>query len=273
MLYDTLLYNKNEREYTRYEGRITALGNTAEALAGFIGPLLALISLRIPYYAQTAVAFIGIPAALTLKEPPVITHKLQRNIKAFLSVFDYVRSHPVLLRNLFISAIIGTATLSMAWLIQIYLVEIKIPVAMFGIIWTSLNISVAIGAILAYRIVGSKNEMGVQIGLFCFIVVIYFVLGHYVTKWAIGIFVLFYFVRGIATPVLKDYINKYTKSDIRATVLSIRSMIIRLPFAGIAPFFGRISDNQGIGKTYTMASVIFFVSGMLAILLTLRNKK
>ena len=52
----------------RYEGRITMIGNFAEAIAGIFGGLLAAYSLRLPFYAQAFVAFIGIPAAFALQE-------------------------------------------------------------------------------------------------------------------------------------------------------------------------------------------------------------
>jgi len=69
MLYDSLLEKKKESQYTKLEGRITALGNIAEAVAGILGGLLAGISLRTPYFGQAIVAFIALPAALTLREP------------------------------------------------------------------------------------------------------------------------------------------------------------------------------------------------------------
>ena len=69
MLYDTLLDQKREKEYIRFEGRITSLGNLAEAVAGTLGGLLAAASIRYPYIAQTFVAFIAIPSSLSLVEP------------------------------------------------------------------------------------------------------------------------------------------------------------------------------------------------------------
>jgi len=49
MLYDSLLDRGEEKKYTRFEGRITAMGNVAEALAGIVGGLLVGITIRTPY--------------------------------------------------------------------------------------------------------------------------------------------------------------------------------------------------------------------------------
>lgn len=68
LLYDTTVQYKKENLYLRYEGRITMIGNFAEAIAGIFGGLLAAYSLRYPFYAQALIAFSGIPAAFALQE-------------------------------------------------------------------------------------------------------------------------------------------------------------------------------------------------------------
>jgi hypothetical protein len=74
-----------------------------------------------------------------------------------------------------------------------------------------------------------------------------------------AILVVFYAARGIASPVLKDYINRLTSSDIRATVLSIRSLIVRAFFAVIAPFFGWIADVLSLSQALIIIGMVFMV--------------
>ncbi len=50
MLYDSLLERGEEKKYSRFEGRITSLGNMAEAAAGIMGGLLAGITLQSPLF-------------------------------------------------------------------------------------------------------------------------------------------------------------------------------------------------------------------------------
>ena len=68
LLYDTMLHYDRENEYLKYEGKVTMIGNFSEAFAGIFGGLLATFSLRLPFYCQILIAFIGIPATLTLQE-------------------------------------------------------------------------------------------------------------------------------------------------------------------------------------------------------------
>ena len=96
----------------------------------------------------------------------------------------------------------------------------------------------------------------------------YLALAYNLTYWGLAILLLFYIVRGFATPVLKGYINQLTFSDMRATVLSIRNFIIRLMFAGAAPFVGWLNDMYSL-KTALLASAgIIFLPGIIFLVLS-----
>ena len=59
-MYDTLLEIKEEKQYTKIEGRTYGIGNFSEAIAGLLGGLLATSSLLLPIQIQTAVLFLCI---------------------------------------------------------------------------------------------------------------------------------------------------------------------------------------------------------------------
>ena len=73
-----------------------------------------------------------------------------------------------------------------------------------------------------------------------------------------------FLVRGIATPTLRQFINDLTPSDVRATVLSIRSFTIRLSFAIVAPFLGWISDNYTIRESLFLLGVGVLIIGFIS---------
>jgi predicted MFS family arabinose efflux permease len=81
---------------------------------------------------------------------------------------------------------------------------------------------------------------------------------------------LFYMVRGVASPVLKNYINNATTSSDRATVLSLRSLVIRIMFVIVGPLCGWLIDNYSysimlytIGSLILVANCIFILPGIL----------
>lgn len=275
MLYDTLFEMKKSKEYLKQEGRLISSGNFAEAIAGILGGFLATISIRTPYFFQTAVAFIGIPAAFFLIEPTRHMKLLSMNFHDILKIFRYaIFENKLLSRNIFFSSLIGSSTLTMAWFVQPYFELVGIPLAWYGVLWTALNLSVAIFSLIAYKIEHGLGQIKTIILITFGICFGYISLGVFKTIWAISFIFFFYLIRGIATPVLKDYINQLTTSNIRATVLSVRSFIIRLIFSIVGPFFGWISDNFTLQTALIIAGTFYFVlSSITAIMYLVAAKK
>lgn len=267
LLYDTMLHRGREEDYLKYEGKVTMVGNFSEALAGIVGGLLAASSLRLPFYGQIAVAFIGIPASLALKEFNVckrIAHPL-RNIAHILR-YSLVDNRSLRYDILF-SGIIGAATLTMAWFVQPVLIEIGLPTAWFGVVWTVLNLTVGVAAFYSdglNRLLGEQRTYGLILAA---IAGGYVAVSFSLTYFSLFLFLLFYIVRGFATPLLKGYINRQTFSDMRATVLSIRNFIIRLIFAALAPFIGWLCDAYSLALALQATAAVIFIPGVIFLLL------
>jgi MFS family permease len=180
--------------------------------------------------------------------------------------FALFRDKP-LRRNIFFSAITGTATLTMAWFAQPFFEYSKIDIIWFGVLWTSLNLTVAITSYSAHHI---ERHLGRKKSILLIALLIpggYLALGRFHEPTGLMILYLFYLVRGFASPVLKDYINRLTSSHIRATVLSVRNFIIRFLFALTGPMFGWIKDLYSLPQALTLAGIVFLVLSLIAGLL------
>jgi len=271
LLYDSLKAKNREHEYIKFEGRITSAGNFAEALAGVAGGLLATISLRTPYYFQIFVAAIAIPAALFLKEPQHVQERIRLNMRKILSIVKLTYQQPEMRSAILVSSFTGAATLTYAWFVQPYFIEAGVPVAIFGLLWTLLNLSTGVFSMFSYRIerwLGRKNTL--------LLIVILLTAGFILTSIQIslaGIAILFgfYMVRGLATPVLKDYINQYTDSKVRATILSVRNFEIRIIFAAVGPILGYLTDTFSLSTALMVTGLSYFTAAMLSILPLLKK--
>jgi len=267
MLYDSLLKMNREKDYLKQESRVMSIGNFAEALAGIAGGSLALISLRTPFIFQSFIAFIAVPAAFLLLDPSQNMPKSKAGFKHILSIVKFSLWDSAKLRwNIVLSSVIGCATLTLAWFIQPYLRDLDMEVSTIGVIWTMLNLTVGAVALLAHRVEGYLGKIGTSIFIVVGISGSFILSGWFHSLIGVGILFFFYFVRGIATPVLKDYINRITESDMRATVLSVRNFIIRICFAIIGPFLGWYTDHFSISSALILAGSIFFVLGGISVL-------
>ena len=269
LLYDSLLHEKREKEYVKLEGRVISVGNFAETIAAIAGGFLAEISLRTPFVAQIFIAAIAIPAAITLMEPGG-EHKRKGTFSEIMQIVkSSLITDKLLKRTIFFSSIIGTSTLTFAWFIQPYLEELGLSPSRIGFVWSALNLTVALVTLKAYQIEKALGKTNTIIAIGILISAGYIAVGVIDSVWAIAFMFMFYMVRGVATPVLKDYINQITTSDVRATVLSVRSFIIRFLFALIGPFLGWYSDKFSLQNALFLAGIVFFILSAYTIILWL----
>jgi len=274
MLYDTLSSGKREGEYTRFEGINASVGNFSEAFSGLAGGAIALLSLRLPFYAQAVIASTAIPAALTLIEPSVTKKDKKNGLKDILKTLNIIIVKERNLRfNLLFSSIIGATTLLMAWFAQPLFEKMLLPLALYGTVWTALNLITGSSSILAHRIEKSLGESG-TLKLIAVLIPLLMVFSGIVPDYAIiPLLAVFYFLRGIATPVLKDYINKNTGSEVRATVMSLRDMVIRIFFSIFAPLSGWLSDNYTLRRGLAVSGSFILILSLITLILFLNFKK
>ncbi|MEX0987872.1 MAG: MFS transporter [Bacteroidales bacterium] len=265
MLYDSLQENKDQKRYSRFEGKISSLGNLAEAAAALLSILLVTVSLRTPYYGQIFVAALAIPAALTLKEP--FRHKklINQGFREIIEIskFALIGSR-VLRRNILFSAFAGCATLTMAWFAQKFFEFNNIDDIWFGLLWAALNLTVALSSYFAYKMEAVLRPTGSIILISLAIPLGYIALSFAGLVWGFITLFLFYLVRGYATPVLKDYINRITGSEVRATVLSVRNFIIRINFSLLGPLIGWTNDVYDLPTALLLGGIIFLLLNVFA---------
>ena len=266
LIYDTLLETGNENTYTKIEGKNYAIGNFSEATAGIIGGFLAVSSIYLPVYIQTTILFLSIPIAVTLVEPKRnIKNKLNQSFKAILEVVQFAIVDNIKIRWLIIySSAMGLATLSTAWLAQPFFKEVGVPLVYFGILWAGLNIATGLTSINAHQFDKKGNTHKVLILLSLAIITLFVTLGMNITIYGLIIIMFIYLLRGIATPMLRNAININTTSDRRATVLSIRSFIIRISFAICAPILGYLADNYSLSISFYLLAMIVGLFSILA---------
>jgi MFS family permease len=260
ILYDTLLEIKEEDKYTKIEGRTYAIGNFSEGIAGVLGGFLAMTSINMPVYIQTIVMFLSIPIAMTLVEPKS-SYKLA---KSFSSIITVVKDTFIYQRKLrwyiVYSSSMGIATLSIAWFVQPFLMEIDTPIIYYGIIWAFLNFTAGITSYYSYLF----NNHNLLIYISLIMITSLVLLGFNISYFGLIFIILIYLLRGIITPKLRNLININSTSERRATVLSLRSFVIRISFAVIAPVLGYVSDSSDLSLVFYVLAFIVGFSSLLA---------
>ena len=154
----------------------------------------------------------------------------------------------------------GIATLSIAWFVQPFLMEIDTPIIYYGIIWAFLNFTAGITSYYSHFF----NNHNLLIYISLIMITSLILLGFNISYYGLIFIILIYFLRGIITPKLRNLININSTSERRATVLSLRSFVIRISFAVIAPILGYISDSSDLSLVFYVLALIVGFSSLLA---------
>ncbi len=273
LLYDTLHQMGQQEQYISREGRMMSIGNFSEGTASIIGGLLATISLRTPLYAEAVLLLLAVPIAFSLVEPE--RKKYDTSKGRWRGIADIVRfavyGHAEVKWLLLYSSVVGASTLTMVWFIQPYLKEASLPLALFGFVWAALQYAVGVFSLWAYRIERRVGRRNVFLSLVFLSVIGYVLLGSTVSLWMAPAILVFYFVRGVGNPVFNGYINALITSDMRATVLSVKAMGVRLIFSIAGPFVGWISDIYSLNAALMASAAVFFLLGVISLVLVQKH--
>lgn len=274
ILYDSLLSMKQEKDYVKYEGRISGLGNFSEAIAAIIGGGLAYFSLRYPYYVATVIMFINVLIAFSLTEPPN-----RQNLSRSENLSNVTHAFRISFRDdkvkwyILFSCIAGTATLLMAWFVQNYFELAQIPIVYYGVLWTLLNLIVGISSWYVKNISDRISNWNISLLVVALVGIGY--IGPALSPFpALGLVLItmLYIGRGIATPFLKNLIHTNISSELRATILSIRSFIIRSTYAVVGLIMGSLTDLFSIKEAFLLAGCLFLGS-IGFVLMSMRRRR
>lgn len=278
LLFDTLCENGRGHEFLKHEGRITSIGNYAETLAAAVGGLVAsLLALRSVYMAQVLIMAVGIPAAIMLREPNVARpprRSITQSMRNIVSITQYsLYRNPHLGSAIILSSVIGMATLAMAWVAQTYFVCHHFSAFTVTALWVALNFTVATSSLFPQNMTDRFGTKRIMLFITAGIPIGYLAMAALPPVAAVSSLFLFYVIRGLATPILKNYVNTYCLPEYRATVLSVRSLVIRLGFAAFGPMIGYLSDSCGMSAALACGFAVLSVLALSSAVWFFRVRK
>ena len=114
---------------------------------------------------------------------------------------------------IFFSAIFDASKLAMAWFAQLYFDTLGLDIFYFELMGEDLNLGGALPAFYAHAI-KSKIKTKTLLGLLLLLITCcYFAISYVSSLWGLLILLLFYLTRGVATPGLRDYMNRHIPSN------------------------------------------------------------
>ncbi len=271
MLYDTLAQIKNKSDYKKIEGKAQFYQKMGDSISSVLGGLLALVALRLPFYINFGTALILLPLAILLVEPKRKKLTSKNHLKEIFRIVKYTLNHGKIRSLMIYSALITSVGIIGVWSYYIYYGQVGLSIGFYGILFAIFGLCSAYGAKKAHLI---EARIGKSSSLFLLLLIslVFLLLAFIKSTFLIPLIFINGFIWGFSGPLFADYLNKFIKSNIRATVLSVNSMVGRFSFVILSPIFGKLVDIHTLSFAYVSLSIFFLIAGAICLLLLKKNK-
>jgi len=253
-------------QYTRWDSRIRAVSQSAEALSAAAGGWLYATAPRLPFWLQVPSAALAWLAAAMLREAPRIPVAGGRShaARAWHIIGFTLWHHRRLRAAMALSIALGLSTFVVIWLIQPYMQQRGIHTAWFGPLWACAHVwlaGVSLSSARVAAVLGARQSLL----LCCLLVPVgYAGLSLVQATWSIVFYLCFMTIRGLQGPILATVMQHDAPPEDRASVLSIATLMFRLSFVVAGPPIGALVDRAGMEMALSLLAVGLGAIALLA---------
>jgi MFS family permease len=269
LFYDSLQVMEREHEFKKLIGKYRSYGNFSEAAAGLVGGVLASYAVVLTVYGRLIVLVLGFIIAFFLTEPE--RKKLDTKKGRFVTLLKVVKYSLIDQKTvkwlIIFSSVLGAVTLNIAWFSQFFFKHIQLAPIYFGVVWAIIQAASGVYARYGHSYVNWIGKHKAMISLLFFIFIGYWGLSFSNNIFLGTAFILICFgIRGVNLPVLGFYLHQEVDSDRRATVISIKSLMVRFLYSILAPFYGFLVDAKGLTFSLRTAGTIYSILGLISLI-------
>ena len=209
--------------------------------------------------------------ALSMREPPLPKGEVRLTYGALLreSARTATRLPPVR-TMLILSSLLAGITFAPQLFMQPFLTGHGIDVAFVGFLQTPVRVMGIAGALIAYSATTRLGTRGAFLTAPLILVAAYVMLGAWDSVYAFAAFPLVAFVNALLLPTATDYLNRRIPNNQRATVLSLRTMLVSLWAALLTPAMGVAADALSLRAAFWISAAVVAFAIPVALALWLR---
>lgn len=275
-IYDSLKEIKKESLFMKINSFLEATYQFGSSIALVIGGFIAqYLGFDYTYYIMVVISIISIYILFLMKENDMSHTKhisLKEGIKKqYIDTFKLGIKNKKLLFLMISSAFFASMVTISFFYLQNYWDSLSIPTSLITIFLALHGISAGIGGIFAYKIEKFLKERGI---------LIFIPLLTIIGLWALTIeaisfyaFIVVGALDSIFFVILTDYMNRLIESKVRATLLSLSSMLFSIVMIIIFPVFGYIGDNYNLHISFIFLAIVASISFIVYLFIVNINYK
>ena len=271
---DALLFESMRRAgradaYTQVAGRAAATMTVALAAGSVASGLLASIHLTLPFFVDAGCYALLFAIVQTFREPVAESdaraswsaRKFASTLKAAVAL---IRTRAALRYSMLYLAVVPVGAFILeTLLVQPQAAAFDVPVAGIGAIVMSLQITGAIGAASSEPLARRAGETAIVWTAPVLITGGLVLLAGFRAPPALALIAVVSFVTAVQRPILFGRIQVEVPDDVRATVLSIESLVSTALAGATQVGVGALADCSGLPATYAALAVVVGVPSLL----------
>lgn len=258
--YDTLRVLGRESEYPRFRSIIATVDVVAAGIGGVLGGWLFTWRPESPFVLYALLLLPALALLLTFREPPRESDAHPGPETGFGGILATaartIRAQPILRSVLVYSNLLPAAGGAIGiTLIQPHVVAIGMPVEALGVILLAFNAVRVVGSASAPRLQARLGDWRLLLAAPVLVVLGVVGIGAAPGVTGLVVFGLAVYASAAARPVIESILMSETPSRVRATILSVDSLIFRLLLAGLSPFAGFVAEETSLQLAFVLMGV------------------
>lgn len=260
LVFDSLKASDETHRYLGITGRVEGIFQTTRIVAFLVGGVIAGIDYRGIFLLSILSALFTLIPAFRWTEPPFKAAATEQ-LKPIAALVGLVRESIGVIRT---NRKVGFFIFSMEFLLSLatvlffylqnYWKALGFEEWQIGVFFVFSAVAGILGGLLAERI---EARLGQKRFLLVFsLMTILGVWGVALTRWHVAAFVAVTFVDSLIYVGMNDYINREIESHIRATVLSLASMVFSFYMILLFPAFGWLAGHEGFAAGFVGLGVV-----------------
>lgn len=272
LFFETIKQVGRESEFIKLRGRLQVVMMAGAAFSSGLGGILGNIDLQLPFFVYAATNVLSFLVLLTMKDTPIeldeetgVQLPYRETVKVSWRAF---RQRPILRYALLYGGmiIVGEHMIRVLF-IQLHAVEIGMPISLIGFWVFGYQFAQMLGAASANRLEKRLGEWKLLVFGAGLVVVGLLVIGVIPTWVGLALFALASFAVTLIQPTKEKIILSHAPRAVRATILSIDSLIFQVMTVFFEPWIGLIGEKRGLADAFVALALISLV--LLGVVLTL----
>ncbi len=260
LLFETTKITGRVSEYTLLAGRVSAFTLAAIAVGNLASGFIATIDLRLPFVVGAGCLLAMFGVVLTFREPKseeiVTEHHHMSYGMVLRQSLAILRERRALSYALFYFTLMPmTAMILETVFLQPQAIALGVPLAGVGVVAMAMQFPKMVGSNWSHRVKTTFGDVRVIYFAPFLIAICLVLLGFFQILPTLFFVATISFITAFMRPIMMFRIQNSVSDNIRATVLSIQSLLFAAVAAVLEPAMGYIADRGGLPAAYYALAV------------------